>query len=235
MTRPEDLARKDIDAALVAAGWSVQDERDMNIDATRGVAVREFRLLPEFGFADYLLYVDGQACGVIEAKKKGITPTSVESQAQKYADGLPLTIPAKVRPLPFLYISTGVETTFANQLDPAPRSRPLFHFHRPETLADWLDAEPLGFPLVGNDPDPRSELPATLRARLRQMPAVEEAKLWPAQVRAVRSLEVSLAADKPRALIQMATGSGKTFTAIESWQKSTAASPWPTRLWRSST
>jgi len=211
---PEFLARQTIDAALVAAGWLVQDVAQVNLSAGRGVAVREFPLKTGHGFADYLLFVNGKATGVVEAKPEGTTLTGVEIQTQKYSVGVPNTIPAAMRPLPFLYESTGVETRFTNELDPAPRSRPVFSFHRPETLADWLTAEPLWLPVVDGQPDPRSQRPSTLRSRLASLPSVDEAGLWPAQLRAIQNLDLSLRHDRPRALIQMATGSGKTFTAV---------------------
>ena len=90
------------------------------------------------GFADYLLYVDGKAAGVVEAKKEGVPLIGVEIQAAKYSKGLPTDLPAHIRPLPFLYQSTGVETRFTNGLDPEPRSRQIFAFHKPETLAAWI-------------------------------------------------------------------------------------------------
>jgi type I restriction enzyme R subunit len=196
---PEQAARVQIDAALIKAGWLVQDARDMNLHAGRGVAVREAQLQKGHGAADYLLFVDAMAAGVIEAKKQGETLTGVEVQAERYSEGVPALIPAHIRPLPFLYQSTGVETRFTNRLDPAPRSRSLFHFHRPETLAEWLSAEPLQNILAG----PVPLLPSTLRGRFRRMPEIEDPKLWPAQLSAVRNLETSLAEDRPRALIQM--------------------------------
>ena len=214
MARPEDEARKHIDAALALAGWAVQDVAAMNLDAARGVAVREFPLAKGFGFADYLLYVDAQAVGVLEAKKAGTTLTGAEVQAEKYAAGVPEHLPAPVRPLPFLYQSTGVETVFTNRLDPEPRSRSIFHFHRPETLADGVAEEPVGLPAKAGAPDPASQVPATFRRRLLTMPDLHAENLWPAQQKAVRNLEVSMQENRPRALIQMATGSGKTFTAI---------------------
>ncbi|OGP95927.1 MAG: type I restriction endonuclease subunit R, partial [Deltaproteobacteria bacterium RBG_16_47_11] len=103
---------------LELAGWSVQDFKKANIHAKRGVAIRNFPLNPGHGFADYILYVDGQAAGVIEAKKVGTTLTGVELQSSKYKDGLPESLPAWFRPLPFCYESTGVETRFTNGLDP---------------------------------------------------------------------------------------------------------------------
>ena len=120
---PEEKARKKIDEELTAAGWSVQDANQVNLRAARGVAIRNFSLRDGYGFADYLLYVDGKAAGVIEAKKEGTTLTGVEKQTAKYSEGLPDSLPAYVRPLPFLYESTGTETQFTNLLDPDPRSR----------------------------------------------------------------------------------------------------------------
>jgi type I restriction enzyme R subunit len=200
---PEKAARRRIDEALDAAGWKVQDVGGANIHAGRGVAIREFKLNPGHGYADYLLYVDGKAVGVIEAKREGETLVGVEVQTEKYSTGLPDGLPAPHRPLPFLYQSTGIETRFTNVFDPTPRSRDLFHFHKPETLAGWL-AEP-GVPH-----------PTTVRGRLRGLPPLDPRGLWPAQFTTVANLEESLAADRPRALIQMATGSGKTFMAVTS-------------------
>lgn len=220
MPKPEAVARERIDAALTVAGWAVQDATATNLSAARGVAVREFPLVRGHGFADYLLYVDGKAAGVVEAKKEGETLTGVELQATKYSEGLPPALPAHIRPLPFLYQSTGVETRFTNDLDPEPRSRRVFAFHRSDVLASWLAARPQSQADAERDlaaeAPPPSPKPLTLRARLRRLPPLVATGLWPAQIRAVMNLERSLAEDRPRALIQMATGSGKTFTAITS-------------------
>jgi type I restriction enzyme, R subunit len=198
---PEARARIEIDAMLGTAGWVVQDYTRANLSAARGVAVREFRLALPHGRADYLLFVDGAAAGVIEAKPEGATLTGVAWQTAKYLDGLPDRVPTALEgALPFAYQSTGAETRFTNTLDPEPASRGVFWFHRPDTLAAWTDLR-------------RHPRAPTLRARLRELPVLDDAGLWPAQVRAIRNLEESLAAGRPRALIQMATGSGKTFTA----------------------
>jgi type I restriction enzyme R subunit len=194
----------------------VLDIADANLDASRGVAIREFPLTAGHGFADYVLFVDGRAAGVIEAKKAGTTLTGVELQAAKYSAGFPEAFPTHLRPLPFLYQSTGLETRFSSRLDPEPRSRRVFSFHQPATLAAWLAAAPRVVPHREGQPSPPEALPSTLRYRLRVMPPLVTKGLWPAQERAIRNLEASLAADWPRALIQMATGSGKTFTAISS-------------------
>jgi len=219
MPTPEDRAREKIDQALEKSGWKVQDTKSANLSASRGIALRNFLLASGYGFADYLLYIDGKAAGVIEAKREGATLTGVEVQAAKYSEGLPLALPAYLRPLPFLYQSTGVETRFTNGLDPDPRSRQTFAFHRPETLAEWLEGANVKTNDIARDdvaalkPEPYRTL-NTFRARLTRMPPLKTEGLWPAQITAINNLERSLAEDRPRALIQMATGSGKTFTAI---------------------
>ncbi|MBK6557139.1 MAG: DEAD/DEAH box helicase family protein [Comamonadaceae bacterium] len=235
---PEARARQSIDALLAAAGWHVCNVADANIHAARGVAIREFPLNPGHGFADYLLYIDAKAAGVIEAKKEGATLTGVEVQSARYAQGLPASLPAWRRPLPFSFESTGIETHFTNGLDPQPRARAVFAFHRPETLAAWLQDLPgrsgqpgwqssaavhtgTATPGTANDASPgfgagpaAQPTTPTFLARLQTLPPLIEAGLWPAQIVAIRNLENSLKANKPRALIQMATGSGKTFTSI---------------------
>jgi len=209
---PEQQARESIDALLEAAGWHICDADKANIHAARGVAIREFSLARGHGFADYLLYVDGKAAGVIEAKKEGVTLTGVETQSEKYVEGLPEGLPAWGAPLPFAYQSTGVETRFTNGLDPAPRSRPVFSFHRPEWMASFFDR----ITIDESDEPPGTYLDRgrTFLERMRHMPPLIEEGLWPAQIKAINNLEQSLAENRPRALIQMATGSGKTFTSI---------------------
>jgi type I site-specific restriction endonuclease len=140
---PEQEARIEIDRQLEQSGWQIQDADQMNIFAAKGVAIREARLKKGHGQVDYLLFVDGKAVGVLEAKKLGFPLTVVEVQAQRYSDGLPDALDAPYRPLPFCYLSTGAVTKFTNLLDPHPLSRRVFQFHRPETLAEWLEAETL--------------------------------------------------------------------------------------------
>ena len=212
--KPEEAARERIDELLTSAGWCVCDVSEANVNAHPGLAIREFPLKTGHGFADYLLYVDAKAVGVIEAKKVGTTLTGVETQSDKYKLGLPDELPAWFRPLPFSYQSTGVETRFTNHFDPDARSRNVFSFHTPETLAAWLsDGASSGG--TGNGVASQvSALPSTFRGRLGKMPPLVEEGLWPAQIRAIKSLENSLAENRPRSLIQMATGSGKTFTAV---------------------
>ncbi len=213
----ESQARENIDHLLTQAGWHVCDASAANIHAAQGVAIREFPL-PGHGFADYLLYVGGKAAGVIEAKKEGVTLTGVETQSDKYTKGLPEGLPRWGKPLPFSYQSTGVETRFTNGLDPQPRSRPVFAFHKPEMLDEWL-AYSAPSPLVGEGWGEGAkhlvaQPTASFLARMQQMPPLKVEGLWPAQITAIKNLEASLKENRPRALIQMATGSGKTYTAI---------------------
>ncbi|MGH6921483.1 MAG: DEAD/DEAH box helicase family protein, partial [Geminicoccaceae bacterium] len=193
MSAPEARARQLIDRQLEAAGWVLQHRDEFNRRAGRGVAVCEFPL--PAGEADYLLFVDSKAAGAIEAKKSGTTLSGFAEQSEKYVTRLPEHLDAWADPLPFGYESTGIETLFRDLRDPKPRSRPVFAFHKPETLAEWLDR------------------PATLRRRLQQLPLLITTGLRGCQIEAIENLERSLAADHPRSLIQMATGSGKTFTA----------------------
>jgi type I restriction enzyme R subunit len=191
--KPEDQARAGIDAALTAAGWRVLDKADLNPSAALGVAVRHFAFVD--GEADYALYADAQLIGVVEAKPAGHSLTGVETQSKGYAHTLPPGLPRHRDPLPFVYESNGEETRFTNLLDPGPRSRQVFTFHTPAELLRLV------------------ERPDQLRGRLRHLPELTVGRLWPKQLEAIRNLEKSLGANKPRALVQMATGSGKTFTA----------------------
>ena len=223
---PEQQARQQIDTALADAGWVVQDRDEMNLAAGLGVAVREFRMAPGHGFADYMLFVDGQAVGVLEAKPVGYTLSSVELQADKYATGLPAGLNPPVNPLPFLYVSTGVDTRFINGLDPDLKSRRISHLphiHRPETLAEWLRAETrdawvkrLHLEGGGVHTVADETRPSSLRGRIQTLPELEQDFLYPVQVEAVGNVEWSLKRNNPRSLVQMATGSGKTIFAITS-------------------
>src|SRR6266446_1907067 len=191
---PEEKARQTIDNLLPQCGWIVQDKSQANLHAGKGVALRELTF--KTGEPDYTLFVDGKAIGTVEAKPEGHTLTGVEEQSSKYAAGTQKGFPSWKTPLPFSYESTGKETRFTNHLDPEPRSRNVFAFHRPETLLAYVHLE------------------KQLAQRLREFPALAAGSLWPAQIDAIHNLEASFAAGHPRALIQMATGSGKTYTAV---------------------
>jgi len=191
---PEQVARDNIDKQLIACGWVIQSIKHINLNVGIGVAVKEY--LTDVGPADYVLFVEGKPCGVIEAKREeeGHRMTVHEDQVEGYAT-------AKLKhlnnePLPFVYISTGEVTRFTDFTDPKPRARVVFCFHRPETLKDWVRRD------------------KSLRKRLLDLPALPTDGLRECQINAITKLEASFKENRPRALIQMATGSGKTYTAI---------------------
>ncbi|WP_345770382.1 DEAD/DEAH box helicase family protein, partial [Blastococcus saxobsidens] len=195
-----------IDRQLTAAGWAVQDKGRANLTLP-GVAVREVIMASGHGRADYVLYVDRRAVGVIEAKPEGTTLSGVEWQSARYATGLAPDVRLKALTLddrlPFVFEASGSEVHVTNGYDPVPRARRIFTFPRPETLARTIrDAET----------DPAA---ATWRAKVRSMPALITEGLRPAQITAIEGIERSLAEQRySRSLVQMATGAGKTYTAV---------------------
>ena len=192
--KPEEKAREQIDELLTAAGWVIQNYKALDLGASLGVAVREFPM--KTGFADYSLFIDRECIGVIEAKAEGVILSSAAEQDDKYIKLVPTNIPHVRNPLPFAYESTGIETFFRDTRDTDFCSRRVFAFHKPETLKEMLANE------------------KTLRNRLKELPPLIKDKLRDCQTEAITNLELSLSEAKPRALIQMATGAGKTFTAV---------------------
>lgn len=193
MSKPEEKAREKIDDLLELAGWIIQNNDEINLGASLGVIVREFPL--KSGAADYLIFVNRKAVGVIEAKPEGTPLRGVDTQSEKYLKGVPDAIPHE-EPLPFAYESTGTETLFRDIRDPEYRSRLVFAFHTPKTLFEWISQA------------------ETLRARLKKMPILHTEGLRTCQTESIVNLEKSFAQSRQRALIQMATGSGKTFAAV---------------------
>ena len=193
---PEQLARDKIDEMLRQAGWVVQSKSTIDLSAGKGVALRETNTVS--GSADYMLFVDRKPVGVIEAKKEeeGHRLLMVEEQSVRYAKE-PIKIGAFTldNEKPFVYESTGTVTRFTDYRDPKPRGRTVFSFHKPETIAGWLKKG------------------ISLRERLLSIPPLDETGLRPAQIVAINNLETSFKNNRPKALIQMATGAGKTFTA----------------------
>jgi len=190
---PEQKARDKINQMLIDAGWVVQSKKDVDLGTSKGVALKEYQA--ETKFADYVLFVDRNPVGIIEAKREddGHKLTVAEDQALEYSK-------AKLKylnndPLPFVFESTGTITRFRDLRDPKPRGRTVFSFFKPETIAEWLKKD------------------KSLRGRLLDIPQLNEEGLRPAQKKAIKSLEQSFKKNKPKALIQMATGAGKTFTA----------------------
>ncbi len=190
---PEQIARDRIDKMLTSSGWIVQSKNKVDLSASKGIAVREYQT--DVGPADYVLFFDRKPVGIIEAKREeeGHRLTVVEEQSKDYAN-------AKLKylqndPLPFVYESTGVITRFTDFRDPKPRGRNVFNFHKPETIAEWIKK--------GD----------SLRTRILNLPQLNPTGLRPAQIVAIENLEQSFKNNRPKALIQMATGAGKTFTA----------------------
>ena len=195
LASPEQQARKSIDALLGAAGWTIQNIASLNLHASRGVAVREMQ--SHGGPADYILFVDRKALGVVEAKKEGTTLSAVAEQSARYPPPRTGSPSAGPIPCPSPTSPPASKPSSATSAIRDSRSRRVFAFHRPETLAELV------------------QQPDTLRARLRQFPAlIRRPRLRDCQIEAITSLEESFAANRPRALIQMATGAGKTFTAV---------------------
>lgn len=191
---PEQLARDKIDAMLIASGWLLQNKNSINLNAGLGIAIREYQT--DVGPADYVLFVSKIPAGIIEAKREEEAHrlSMHEEQTEGYATAkLKYVDNQKIF---FGFESTGELTHFTDYRDPKPRARSVFSFHRPETFAEWMKQE------------------KSLRSRLLDLPNLPTQNLRDCQITAIHNLEQSFKAARPKALIQMATGSGKTFTAI---------------------
>lgn len=192
--KPEPQARLFIDEQLKLAGWKVQTWPAANLGEGLGVAIREYPT--DSGPADYILFVNRKAVGVIEAKKDDSILSQVEDQTLRYATSK-IKFQSNKQPLSFLFEATSQVIQFTDLRDPVPRSREIFHFFKPETLQEWIKQE------------------SSLRHNLKNnMPELPKATLRECQINAITGLEKSLAASHQRSLIHMATGAGKTFTAI---------------------
>ena len=192
---PEQKAREAIDKKLTQAGWIVQDMKQLNLSVGVGVAVREFPT--STGPVDYALFVDGMPVGVAEAKREeaGEKITEVEPQSSRYANSTFKWMKSTHR-IRFAYEATNVLTRFTDYDDIKYRSRTVFSFHQPQELQRLLKQSD------------------TVRNRMKQFPGFDTTGFRKCQITAIDNLEQSFAANKPKALIQMATGAGKTFTAI---------------------
>lgn len=192
---PEEKARAVIDDKLCQSGWVIQDLKKLNLSASLGVAVREFPT--STGEVDYALFVDGTPVGVVEAKREeaGQNITDVEVQSGRYASSTFKWV-KKDYFIRFAYEATDKLIRFTDYKDIKYRSRSVFSFHRPETLLDLL------------------RQPDTIRNNMKHFPAFDETGFRKCQVTAIKNLDASFAENRPKALVQMATGAGKTFTAI---------------------
>lgn len=192
---PEEKARLVIDKKLHQSGWVIQDMKKLNLSAALGVAVREFPT--STGEVDYALFIDGKPVGVAEAKReeKGESITDVEVQSGRYANSIFKWIKNDYK-IRFAYETTDKLIRFTDYNDIKYRSRTVFSFHRPETL----------LALLGQSD--------TIRNNMKHFPALDETGFRKCQVNAIKNLDKSFAENRPKALVQMATGAGKTFTAI---------------------
>ena len=195
MLRPEDSARRTIDKKLIEAGWLIQKFPKINFSVGVGIAIEEFPT--DSGPADYALFIERKIVGIIEAKAEGTTLSKVEEQSIRYANSNTKWKSDNSTPV-FIYESTGVETHFTDCRDPRPRAREVFNFHRPETLKEWLKQG------------------KSLRTRLLTFPSLNPTGFRECQINAIQNLENAFAKNRPRSLVHMATGAGKTFTAISS-------------------
>lgn len=194
---PEEKARCVIDDKLCQSGWVIQDLKRLNLTASLGVAVREFPT--STGEVDYALFVDGKPVGVVEAKQSqaGQSITDVEVQSGRYANSTFKWVKNDYT-IRFAYEATDKLIRFTDYKDIKYRSRTVFSFHRPETLFDLI------------------QQPDTIRNNMKQFPLLDVKGFRKCQINAINNLDQSFADNRPRALVQMATGAGKTFTAITS-------------------
>ena len=192
---PEEKARQTIDEKLIQSGWAIQNMNELNLSSTLGVAVREFPT--STGPVDYVLFVDGKPVGVVEAKRDelGESITDVENQSGRYANSKFKWVKTNYS-IRFAYEATGKIVRFTDYADIKCRSRAVFSFHRPETLQKLL------------------KQPDTIRNNMKHFPPLDETGFRKCQINAIRNLDNSFAENRPKALVQMATGAGKTFTAI---------------------
>lgn len=192
---PEEKARQTIDEKLIQSGWAIQNMNELNLSSTLSVAVREFPT--STGPVDYALFVDGKPVGVVEAKRNelGESITDVENQSGRYANSKFKWVKTDYS-IRFAYEATGKIVRFTDYADIKCRSRAVFSFHRPETLQKLL------------------KQPDTIRNNMKHFPPLDETGFRKCQINAIRNLDNSFAENRPKALVQMATGAGKTFTAI---------------------
>jgi len=170
---PEQHARERIDAQLMGAGWTVQSQNEVNLHAAQAVAVRDFPLLPGHGRADYMLFVDGKAVGVIEAKEDGTTLAGVEIQTEALLRRPATQVPG-IRSTPALPLPFHRHRDVDHQ-PPRPRtSRPP---DAPPSAARRLCSPAAADPVHG-DAVSGNPVPGILRRRLRAMSTLETTPNW---------------------------------------------------------
>ena len=188
---PEEKARVKIDRLFAEAGWTVvnRDEYEPTMNA---VAVREALLKGNLE-ADYFLMINGKACGVLEAKREEIDVASnmVSEQVATYAKMVPDYYQAWQNPLPLLYKSNAKVVDFQDYRKSNVEWEEINRIHTPKEIVDMLGID-----------DPFAGLPILKSKGLRAC-----------QFEAITELEKSFRTGQNRALMVLATGAGKTYTA----------------------
>jgi hypothetical protein len=191
--KPEQKARKIIDQMLNVAGWDIVDRKHYTT-LSSAVAIEE-GLLKNNQEADYLLFIDGKAVGVLEAKREETNlDDKVYTQANNYTHSIPLWCSSWQTPLPIIYLSNGKKLLFKDTRNNEPPIE-IKKIHTPKEIAEMLNIK-----------GEFSGLPA-LKKQYGNM------KLHDCQVDAVKNTEYLFRQGEKRALIVIATGAGKTYTA----------------------
>ncbi|MDE6039628.1 MAG: DEAD/DEAH box helicase family protein, partial [Paramuribaculum sp.] len=188
---PEQIAREKIDRMFADAGWAVVN-RDNYSPEISAVAIEE-GLMKGNCEADYLLFINGKAVGVLEAKRRevDVTASIVADQAEHYAKSVPNWCQAWFNPLPLAYVSNGNELYFRDLRNPDSQYEALKKIHTPKEITRLLGIN-----------DYYAALPTLQKRGLRDC-----------QYEAITELEKSFRAGQNRALMVLVTGSGKTYTA----------------------
>lgn len=187
---PEEKARKKIDMMLKKAGWSIVP-RDQYSPGVSAVAIEEGILKGNLE-ADYLLFLEGKAIGVLEAKKESVSLDDiVANQAENYTHKLLSMYQYWENPLPLIYLSNGKELLFKNAKIPESTYQKLDAMHTPKEMVKL----------------------AGINSFFAGLPTLDPKGLRDCQYEAITNLEASFRNSQRKALIVLATGAGKTFTA----------------------
>ena len=188
---PEEKARIKIDQWFADAGWEVIN-RDEYEPTSTAVAIRE-GLLKDNLEADYFLFINGKAVGVLEAKREETDAFSsiVCEQAALYAKSVPNIYQTYQKPLPFIFTSNGKELYFCDFREQDHYFKQIMTIPTPHELVKKLGIN-----------DYFAGLPTLRKKGLRDC-----------QYEAITELEKSFRAGQNRALMVLATGAGKTYTA----------------------
>ncbi len=193
---PEQKARVKIDQMLKDSGWTVVPRDDFTPDAVNAQAVEE-NLMKGNLEADYILYLDGKAIAVLEAKREeNKLGLEVAEQAQNYGNILPDWVQAWKTPLPFIFLCNGDLLLFKDMREAKPSYKVIKKMFTPKEIVN----------LAGDDI--KSQF-----AKLPALPPVGPKGLRECQFEAITNLEISFKQGLKKALIVLATGAGKTFTA----------------------